>query len=132
MNKVTVEGYKPHTTNILWISRHSVTKEQYDELELAFGKINIIPRNITISHPRKIKELMAECNCQEVVAVLPLSMIAQLPSTGITPIRAVMTRKMNSKGEVVYNHDHFEVVEEVIVKAHPLLRGTLYEVENDR
>jgi hypothetical protein len=133
---------------ILWLSRHPPTEDQKEELssvcclhqkDTGESKNIIICENCgthvseetPVKHEIKqisqsfnsadeIAALMKEEKADAIVAVLPLPLIADLCDLDITPIRAMMSRKMNEQGEAVFKHICFEVVEEVMVKTRDL------------
>ena len=102
---------------ILWVSRHSPFQKQIEELKRKFGAdLELIKVSTKIRDPYEIKQLMEEYECDDVVAVVPLSMRARLTSIGINPIKAVMSRKVighvngQFEEEVVWEHENFERV----------------------
>ena len=104
---------------ILWLSRHSATKEQESELEQIFGFVEIIQVSTTINSAMEVKNLMEKHAAVEVVSVLPLDLLAALTRMGIRPIRAVMERRIEGES-VTFSHKFFERIEQVEVTSHPL------------
>lgn len=110
-------------TRILWLSRHSPEDDQIAELKEIFGKIEIIQKSETVNDAYEVRGIMEKARAKEIVAVLPLSILAGLLRIGIQPIRAVMKREVISDEEVNFHHDFFErvikiEVETVIIKNH--------------
>lgn len=107
--------------NILWLSRHSANNKQIKELEEVFNDtVDIIKVSATIQTPREVKDLMAKFKCDDVVAVLPLSMLAKMTNIGIRPLRAVMSRELDNQGEPVFHHEYFERIFDVNVVSRSL------------
>jgi len=102
------------------LSRHEPQEEQIRELEGVFGEIEIVQVSKTVSGAMEVLELMQEHRADEVVAVLPLGLVAELTEKGVHPIRAVMNRELNDKGEAIFKHNHFERVMRVSFISHPL------------
>lgn len=109
-------------TRILWVSRHAPTQPQVDELQQVFGPdVEVIQESITIGKASEVKDLMERYNAAEVVAVLPVHLLAELTRLGIRPIRAVMERQLHNDGSVDFIHQRFERVERVEIVTSPLL-----------
>lgn len=108
-------------TRILWVSRHAPTQPQVDELQQVFGPVDIVQESITIGKASEVKDLMERHNAAEVVAVLPVHLLAELTRLGIRPIRAVMERQLHNDGSVDFIHQRFERVERVEIVTSPLL-----------
>lgn len=104
---------------ILWISRHPPTKDQIDELEEILGecKIRRIARHFQNAY--EVKELIAQENPDEVVAVLPDSILRELTALKIKPIVTIGTQ-IYENGRKVYKHDGYEVIDEFVKITHPL------------
>ena len=98
---------------ILWVSRHPPQKEQVDELNSIFGSVDIIFYPERISSAKEVADALIEKKADDLVVVLPQSMIADLTSMGITPIKAIMRRELKPYGEVVFHHQGFERIKEV-------------------
>lgn len=107
--------------NILWLNRHHPQEIQVMQLTELFGDINLIEKVIGFStNPKigadQIQELMYSLQIDEIVAVVPISHLAELVNRGIHPIRAIMKRtptdRLNSKGEIEfdYRHEGFEKI----------------------
>lgn len=108
-------------TRVLWISRHAPTQPQISELQEAFGPVDVIQESVTIGKATEVKDLMAQHGATEVVAVLPVNLLAELTRLGIKPIRAVMERQLHADGSVDFVHLRFERVERVEIVTSPLL-----------
>lgn len=105
---------------ILWLSRHSPNNKQVEELEQKFGDVDLFHVSTTINHPNEVKQLMEEFKCDEIVTVIPLSIIAKLTGMGIRPIRAIMSRELDNKNVPVFKHERFERIKNVVVVSEPL------------
>jgi len=112
------------TTHILWISRHPIRDEQIEEIHTLFtegGGVAVTQVSRTFRGADEIVTLAEEMEADEIVAVLPLNIIAQLTQTRYKPIRAVMHRHVDeTTGKVTFMHSHFERVERVDVVTMPL------------
>ncbi len=106
---------------ILWVSRHTATPEQIEELESIFGKVVLIKISQTFQNGGEIKEIMEKEGAAEVVAVLPMQILGELTRIGIQPIRAVMERETPPDGgEPLYTFKYFERVQKVEIVTEPL------------
>jgi len=105
---------------VLWLSRHEPQEEQIKELEKVFGGIEIVQVSKTVSGAMEVLKLMQENETDELVAVLPISLIAELTEKGVHPLRAVMKRELNEEGEAIFTHEYFERVMRVDIISHPL------------
>lgn len=108
-------------TKILWLSRHAPTHEQLQELQQVFGPVDVIQESVTISRAEEVQDLMVQHGTSELVAVLPVHLLAELTRLGIRPIRAVMERQLHDDGSVNFVHRFFERVERVEIVTSPLL-----------
>jgi hypothetical protein len=116
------EGKKP--IRILWISRHPIRDEQLSELHGIFGMYSVTQVSRTFKSAAEIVVLAEEMEATEIVAILPLHLMAQLTQTRYKPIRAVMHRHVDPEtGGVTFLHSHFERVERVDVVTVPLVRS---------
>lgn len=75
---------------ILWISRHAPLIKQKEELEKIFGKCLIIQYGEKIRDVDHVLELIRQYDPNEIVCVLPLTIISQLLERKIHPIWAEM------------------------------------------
>jgi len=106
---------------ILWLSRHAPTEEQINALSEIFGEVDIIQVSKTVKNAGDVFLLIKEVKADELVAVLPINLIADLTRHGIKPLRAVMSRHIDKEtGEVSFTFDHFERVERVDIVTTPL------------
>lgn len=71
---------------ILWISRHSPLKAQIDALREVFGDVEIVQYDKHVRDADHVLELIAYYDAQEVVVVLPLSIIAHILQKGVKPL----------------------------------------------
>jgi len=104
---------------ILWLSRHAPQSAQINELEDVFGEVEIIQVAAIVNNADDVISLMRKYKVDDIVAVLPLTIIAAITYRGIHPIRAVM-KKSNEGSETTFIHDHFDRIEHVTVTSHPL------------
>lgn len=63
---------------ILWISRHPPLDKQLSELKRIFGKYELVQYAGFVKDADHVVELMKKFNADEVVAVLPLTMLYYL------------------------------------------------------
>jgi len=96
---------------ILWLSRHEATEDQVKELSEKLGDIEIIQVSQTVKTAEEVLALKEENECEEMVVVLPINLMAELTTKGIKPLRAVMIRQLDESGEnAQFIHSHFERV----------------------
>jgi len=105
---------------VLWLPRHEPQEKQIKELEKVFGGIEIVQVSKTVSGAMEVLKLMQENETDELVAVLPIGLIAELTEKGVHPLRAVMKRELNEEGEAIFTHEYFERVMRVDIISHPL------------
>ena len=97
---------------VLVIGRHPLDNVQITELEDVFGdEINITMDSRFVKGVDSIVNLYNKGGFDAIVTMLPLNMVAQLTSRGITPIRSNRPNAL---------HSGFDVVTKVIVEAVPL------------
>lgn len=98
--------------SILVVGRHPLDNVQISELEEVFDdEINITMDSSFIKGVDKIVEMYNREGYDAIVVMLPLNMVAQLTSRGITPIRSNRPNAL---------HSGFDVVTNVIVESVPL------------
>lgn len=98
---------------VLWLSRHSATGSQIDDLKRIFGEVEIVEVSQTVNSGREVTDLMQSNDCNEAVVVLPPNLLEQIIRGGYKPLRAVMERELQEDGSAVFTHSHFERVNEV-------------------
>jgi hypothetical protein len=103
---------------ILWISKNNPMQEQLDALKVLFpaAQIEVDTRDV-----RNTEELVARIRSgkyDEIVAVIPWSMLKQLLSRGIYPLYAKIERDKNGS----MRHVGIERVESIDMKTRPLLK----------
>lgn len=112
-----------NTTKILCITRHSMSREQIDELTRVFGVIEVKQISTVVNTANDVMKLVRKYDANEVVVVLPLTIIAALTARGIYPIVSVR-KKHDEHGNDIppsnHIHDYFKVVERVEIVSHPL------------
>ena len=100
---------------ILWLSRHSPTIEQQQSLESILGEpLDLIQVSTTVKSAYEVREIIDKQNCDDIVVILPLNIIAQLCSIGIYPIRPVQSQK-EVNGKTITDYNSFVRVENVEV-----------------
>jgi hypothetical protein len=117
------------STKILFLSRHSLEQKQIDELRTCFGEIEIVQVKDLVMSGNHVIQMARELNADEIVAVLPLNIIAEiLQQRRYKPIVAVSERaRINARtGKPVFSHDHFDRIESVTVVSHPLRQEVKY------
>lgn len=106
---------------VLWISRHKPTNKQITELQKKFGRdTDVCVVSTNIKSGQEVLDLMGRYRCDEVVAVLPVNLIAELTSLGVKPLRAVMKRKFRRDGSAEFNFSHYELIENVNIQSKPV------------
>ena len=75
---------------ILWISRHEPLPAQEQELKEIFGEVEIIRYKFTVRDVDHVLALKKALKADELVCVLPLSILRQLCERGVHPLMAVM------------------------------------------
>ena len=83
---------------ILWVSRHTMTKEQMEDLNRIYGEVEIKQYSDTIQNAKQITELGADCDVLAVV--LPPALLADLTNPRVNQkpvIRAIANRVPTGK-----------------------------------
>lgn len=111
--------------HILWLSRHSPEEIQKKQLQDKFGEIDYCEKSVSINNADDVIKLMKDCNADDVVAVLPIGIMADLTKKKIKPIRANMERIIKGKDEkgqdiVEFKHIKFERVNKVNIEIEDL------------
>lgn len=111
-------------TRILWLSRHAPMPEQVAELERCLGRVEIVPVGETVSSAERVGELLDAHRCTELVAVLPVDLLAEVCAIrpGLRPIRAVMERRVEPDGSTSYRHRSFERITRLVLERESLGR----------
>lgn len=71
---------------ILWISKHPPLLKQIQELNRRFGTVEIIQYAGFVIDANHVKQLILKYQADDVVTILPLTMIQKLCELGIKPI----------------------------------------------
>jgi len=71
---------------ILWISRHPPLLKEVEALEKAFGKVQILQYAGFIRDADHVIQLIQQYRADEVVTILPLSIVMRLCERGIRPL----------------------------------------------
>ena len=109
------------TVKILWVSRHEPLREQLDELQQAFGDVEITRYCEVVYTVAQLLEVYDDGMYDEMIVVLPVESIRQLILMGVRPLKAVLHREVIGYGEVRLTHHHFERILYVDVQSVPLL-----------
>jgi len=89
IEKIGLKAKKSFT--ILWLSRHPVLESQKAELKRLYGEdVKIVWWNKTVKNSGHVLDLMREKGADDVVAVLPLSIIDYLTKEGVYPLFSEM------------------------------------------
>lgn len=75
---------------ILWVSKHPPLYKQVEELKRIYGDVEIVQYAGFVKDARHVLDLKEKCKADEVVTVLPLSMIMRIIDLGIKPLWAEM------------------------------------------
>ncbi len=112
---------------ILWISRHPIQAAQLDELRDRFGvDVEIVQIRATFRNLDEIVAAAEREHADEIVAILPLKLLAALCTTRWKPIRPVM-KPLNDTGKgdaTEFEHLRFERVDSIQLVTHPILQET--------
>lgn len=89
---------------ILWVSRHTPTLSQIQELKARYGE-DVIVENFGrwVSSAEEIAERFRQGSYDDLVVVAPLFVLAHLCDLGCKPLWAQMVRGDPQKSEVVAN-----------------------------
>ncbi len=121
-------------TRILWLNRHRPKQEQVKALKDYFGDVEVVERVIGFdTDPSvgidQIQEVMRETNADEIVAVVPITHVAELTRRGIYPLRAIMKREplqeRNHLGEIEFEYifEGFERILEASIQTKYLAKN---------
>jgi hypothetical protein len=76
---------------ILWISKHKPLQRQVNELKRIFGNnVEIIVHDYKVKDANHVFKLIKKFNADEVVTILPLSIIQRICEMGIKPLWSEM------------------------------------------
>lgn len=106
---------------ILWVSRHEPLREQVEELEQAFGKVEITRYCDIVYNVAQLMEVYDDGEYDEMVVVLPVQLIRQLVMVGVKPLKPVLHREVIGFGEVRLRHHHFERILYIDYVSEPLI-----------
>jgi hypothetical protein len=73
-------------THILWISRHQPLKEQKKQLKQLFGDISFTLWQSGVRDAEHVLELKKMFDADEIVTILPLTIIQKLCEIGVYPL----------------------------------------------
>lgn len=71
---------------VLWISRHPPIPKEIEALERAFGKVQIFQYAGFVRDADHVIQLIKQYRADEVVTILPLSIIMRLCERGVRPL----------------------------------------------
>lgn len=71
---------------ILWISRHFPNKKEFEELKRIFGEFQLFQYAEKVKDADHVLQLMKQYEADEIVTILPLSIIMRLCEKGIKPL----------------------------------------------
>lgn len=107
-------------TNVLWFSRHDMSKEQLQALVNKLGDIRITKINGTIPNAFCIKEYVDAADVVAIVA--PINMQQQfLKIAGNKPVisaisdRILVPDENGGENKVVFQFDHWDLIEKIEV-----------------
>lgn len=106
---------------ILWVSRHEPLKEQVEELQQAFGEVEITRYCDVVYSVAQLMEVYDDGEYDEMVVVLPVQLIRQLVMMGVKPLKPVLHREVIGFGEVRLRHHHFERILYIDYVSEPLM-----------
>ena len=86
---------------IMWVSKHSPTPRQRDELVRIFGDHRLDVDQNPFSDASEIAARIRERNAREIVCVAPLSVLRKLLEFGLQPLTAEMSQVPPDQAEVV-------------------------------
>jgi len=86
-----ISGKDNKVTRILWLSRHKPLKSEIDELSRIFGDIHVIQYPNKVENAEHVLNLIEYFGADEVVAVLPLTIVKKISEKGVKPLRAEMS-----------------------------------------
>jgi len=71
---------------VLWISRHPPLPREVEALERAFGKVQILQYAGFVKDADHVVRLIHQYKADEVVTILPLSIVMRLCEKGVRPL----------------------------------------------
>lgn len=71
---------------VLWISRHPPLQKEVEALERALGKIQLLQYADFVRDADHVMQLVKQYGADEVVTILPLSIIMRLCERGVRPL----------------------------------------------
>lgn len=108
--------------NILWVSRHTPSIEQSEELREFVGEDYTVSfMNRTVNGVQDILDYTDDETVGIMAVLSPELLGALVRETNIPVFRAVTDRIMTGRGNVEFKHDHFEIVEELTVRTRRLI-----------
>ncbi|MEM4976419.1 MAG: hypothetical protein QXT64_03735 [Desulfurococcaceae archaeon] len=112
---------------ILWISRHPPLPKEVEELERIFGKVQILQYASGVRDADHVIRLIKQYGADEVVTILPLSIIMRLTERGIHPLWPECVQVENGEYDFIdegsgrkYKFVRFVRVREVKLVTEPL------------
>jgi len=71
---------------VLWISRHPPLPKEVEALEKALGRIQILQYASSVRDADHVLRLIEQYKADEIVTILPLSIIMRLCERGVNPL----------------------------------------------
>lgn len=71
---------------IMWISRHPPLPKEVEALEKAFGEVQILQYGAKVKDVDHVLHLMEQYKADEVVTILPLTIMMRLCERGVRPL----------------------------------------------
>lgn len=114
---------------VLWLSRHTMTDAQLNELRQVYGNdLEVKQVSMTVSNAAMVVEAGADCDVLAVV--LPPNLLADLvnPRVNTKPVIRALSNRVptgkktsNGEDEFTFVHAGWEQIEKVEIISHPLL-----------
>jgi len=112
---------------VLWISRHPPLPKEVEALEKALGRIQILQYASSVRDADHVLRLVEQYKADEVVTILPLSIIMRLCERGLHPIWPECVQVENGEYDFIdegsgrkYKFTRFVRVREVKLVTEPL------------
>lgn len=120
---------------IIWLSRHEPLPAQVAELKSAFGEVDIVQESRTWTDVEDIVNMLNTIKYDDIVVVLPESIIRKLIDRNIKPLRAVMQQlppgePFNKDTDVMVNGRHYRFMEFRRVLRYEFITAPLKPMKN--
>lgn len=119
---------EPKEKNVIWFSRHEMSKEQISALKDAYGSdINITQINQTIQNAYEIQEQLRKADI--VCAVAPINIQEQMKNIiGSKPLLIAQMEKINDK----LQFKNWNEVKNISIKKHELINAEDIQINNEK